>query len=78
VQNLVTVTSAPADSDTSNNSASNAYLIPGLNGSASSRPTVAPASGDTTRRPGYLLPVAAGVLTFVVVIGVAALRRRRR
>ena len=78
VQNLVTVTAQPADFDASNNSASNAYLIPGLSGTSSSRPTVAPVSGGTARRPGYLLPVAAGVLTFGVVIGVAALRRRRR
>ena len=78
VQNLATVTAQPADADTSNNSASNAYLIPGLSGSASSRPTVAPASGDTGGTPGYLLPVTAGVLTFGAVVGVAAVRRRRR
>jgi hypothetical protein len=78
VQNLVKVSSEPADSDTSNNSASNAFLFPGGSGGASSRPTVAPASGGTARRPVYLLPVAAGALTFGVVLGVAALRRRRR
>jgi len=77
VQNLVRVTSEPADSETSNNSASNAYLIPGGSGGASSRPTVAPASGSTGGTPGYLLPVAVGTVVFAALAGVVIRRRRR-
>jgi hypothetical protein len=78
VQNLIKVTSEPADSDVSNNAASNAYLIPGLSDAPTGRPAVAPASGGTARGPRYLLLVAAGVLVFGVLAGVVMLRRRRR
>jgi hypothetical protein len=78
VQNLATVASEPADSDVSNNSASNAYLTPGTSGAATSRPPVTPSSGDAARGPGFLAPVAAGVMVFGVLVGVILLRRRRK
>jgi hypothetical protein len=78
VQNLVKVASQPPDSDGSNNTASNAYLVPGRSDGATSRPAVAPSSGSATRRPGYLAPVAAGVLVFGALAGVVLLRRRHR
>jgi hypothetical protein len=77
VQNLVKVASEPPDSDVSNNAASNAYLTPGLHGGPTGRPAVATSSGGTARRPGYLAPVAAGVLVFGVLAGVILLRRHR-
>jgi hypothetical protein len=77
VRNQVAVTSEPPDSDLSNNAASNAYLIPGLGDGPTSRPAVAPSSGGAARRPGYLAPVAAGVLVVGVLAGVMLLRRRR-
>lgn len=78
VQNLVKLASEPPDSDASNNAASNAYLIPGPSGSPTSRPAVTPSSGGTSRRPGYLAAVAAGVLVLGVMAGVILRRRRRR
>jgi hypothetical protein len=78
VQNLVKVSSAPSDSDVSNNAASNAYLIPGPSGAPASRPAAAPSSSDPSRTPGYLMPVAAGVLVVGVLAGVIMRRRRRR
>jgi hypothetical protein len=77
VQNLVKVSSSSSDSDVSNNAASNAYLIPGASGPAS-RPAAAPSSSGPARTPGYLMPVAAGVLVVGVLASVIALRRRRR
>ena len=77
MQNLVKVTSQPSDADASNNSVSNAYLVPGKSQGATGRPDAA-SSGGTTRRPGYLAPVAAGVLVFGALAGAIVLRRRRR
>jgi Domain of unknown function DUF11 len=77
VQNLVTVAAEPADTNVSNNSTSNAYLIPGPSGAVTSRPPATSSSGGTTRGPRYLAPVAAGVLVFGVLAGVLVLRRRR-
>jgi hypothetical protein len=79
VQNLVTVASEPADSNASNNSTSNAYLIPGPSGGPTSRPPAASPGDDAADAgPGYLAPVAAGVLVFGVLAGVLVLWRRRR
>jgi hypothetical protein len=79
VQNLVTVASAPPDADASNNAASNAYLIPGPSDGATSRPSVASSSGgNAARRPGYLLPVTAGLVVLGVLAGVIVFRRRHR
>ncbi len=78
VQNLVTVASQPSDSDVSNNSASNAYLIPGLSDGPTSRPIAPPSSGGTAPRPGYLAPVAGGILVFGALAGVILIRRRPR
>ena len=77
VQNLVKVASEPTDSDVSNNEASNAYLIPGPSGGATSRPAVAPSSGDAARTPGYLAPVTAGVFVFGALAGLILVRRRQ-
>jgi hypothetical protein len=78
VQNLVKVSSAPSDSDASNNAASNAYLIPGPSGGPASRPAAAPSSSGTAPTPGYLVPVAAGVLVVGALAGIFVVRRRRR
>src|SRR5205814_8746094 len=78
VRNLVKVESQPADADLSNNEASNAYLIPGLSDGPTSRSTGAASSDGSTRTPGYLAPVAAGVLVFGGLASVILLRRRRR
>src|SRR5690349_5915786 len=50
IQNLVSV--AAADTDASNNQASNAYLIPGT----SAKPAAAPPPAASPRQPGYLIP----------------------
>ncbi|WP_426507410.1 hypothetical protein ACPPVO_54490 [Dactylosporangium sp. McL0621] len=77
VRNLVNVTSEPPDADVSNNAASNAYLIPGSNGSPTSRPSAARSSDSVGRRPGYLVPVAAAVLVLGALATLILLRRRR-
>lgn len=74
VRNLVTVTSESPDADASNNTSSNAYLIPGL---TSGVPSTAPAVADDARRPAYLLPAAAAVLVLGLLAGLILLRRRR-
>jgi hypothetical protein len=77
VQNIVNIASEPPDTDVSNNAASNAYLIPGLSGSPTSRPDAAQSSEGARRRPGYLVPVAGAVLVLGVLAGLILLRRRR-
>jgi Domain of unknown function DUF11 len=75
VQNQVTLAATPLDADASNNQASNAYLIPSLSDGPSSRPAAAaPTAASPT--PGYLVPVAAGVLAIAALAGAILLRRR--
>jgi hypothetical protein len=74
VQNLVRLVSATPDADLSNNVTSNAYLTPGLR----SAPTVAAHSAAPEQRPGYLVPVIAGVLVAAVLASALLVRRRRR
>ena len=77
VQNQVTVAATPLDADASNNQASNAYLIPGLSDGPSSPPAAeAPTAASST--PGYLIPVAVGVLAIAALAGAILLRRRGR
>ncbi|MGI5186364.1 hypothetical protein ACQEVZ_60015 [Dactylosporangium sp. CA-152071] len=76
VQNLVKVASEPPDADVSNNAATNAYLIPGLGGSPTSRPDVARSSDRAGRRPGYLVPATAAVLALGALASFILFRRR--
>jgi hypothetical protein len=77
VQNLVNVASEPPDADVSNDTASNAYLIPGLSGSPTSRPNTARSSDGPGRRLGYLVPVTAAVLVLGALASFILFRRRR-
>lgn len=78
VQNLVKVASDPADADTSNNAASNAYLIPGASGAPPTHRDAAPASGESGRSPTYLVWLAVTLLALGALIIVVWRQRGRR